>query len=226
MKRLISLFLSLTLLCGVLALPVFAESNFVDVPEDAWYAESVEYAAANDLFCGVGGQRFAPNEPMTRAMVVMVLWRHAGKPVWDYEGKTVYEFFDVKDEAWYADAVHWAHNNMIVYGVIAPTETEEGTYLYYADFLPERPVTRQELATILYRYAGYCGLSVEARAKLDDFADKAEVDGWAQNAVEWCVAEGYLRGSKEQGGLYLAPKNSATRAEVAAVLMRFCSAVG
>lgn len=218
MKRFAALLLSITLLCGVLLVPAAAveEPAFSDVPENAWYADSVAYAVENGLFFGVGEGRFAPQAQMTRAMVVAVLWRHAGRPA----DKSNVIFGDVPKDAWYADAVQWAQKNEIIYGNVMPSETADGNDFYYGWFDPERAITREELATVLYRYARYAGASTEERTSLDAYPDGNRVSEWAAKAVQWCVARGYLCGSKTADGIYLLPRESATRAQVAAMLMR------
>ena len=174
--------------------------TFADVPDGYWGAEAVAFAASRGLLQGVGGDRFDPDGVLTRAMLVTVLYRLEGQP----EGAEA-AFSDVAVEAWYASAAAWAAEAGIANGVSGGA------------FAPERSITRQELAAMLYRYAGYAGLDTSARQPLTAFADGAERAGWAEEALSWALATGLLTG--KDGGR-LDPAGNASRAEVAAVLER------
>ena len=174
--------------------------RFTDVKAGDWYHEAVDFAVTHALFNGMSDTSFEPNTPMSRAMLVTVLWRYAGQPK---EGKNT--FSDVKSGEWYAKAVAWAAENGIVTGV--------GSH----KFDPNGSVTREQMAAILYRYADGKGYETEIRADLSGFPDRAKVSAWAKDAVEWAVAAQLITGS---GGL-LDPQGSATRAQVATILMRF-----
>lgn len=174
--------------------------TLVDVPDGYWGAEAVAFAASRGLLQGVGGDRFDPDGVLTRAMLVTVLYRLEGQP----EGAEA-AFSDVAVEAWYASAAAWAAEAGIANGVSGGA------------FAPERSITRQELAAMLYRYAGYAGLDTSARQPLTAFADGAERAGWAEEALSWALATGLLTG--KDGGR-LDPAGNASRAEVAAVLER------
>ena len=174
--------------------------TFADVPDGYWGAEAVAFAASRGLLQGVGGNRFDPDGVLTRAMLVTVLYRLEGQP----EGAEA-AFSDVAVEAWYASAAAWAAEAGIANGVSGGA------------FAPERSITRQELAAMLYRYAGYAGLDTSARQPLTAFADGAERAGWAEEALSWALATGLLTG--KDGGR-LDPAGNASRAEVAAVLER------
>ncbi len=174
--------------------------GFSDVPSNAWYVDAVQYVLDNALMNGVGNGRFGSDSPMTRAMLVTVLWRYSGEP---YGGTN--HFYDVPGGQWYTEAVAWAANNGVVTGVA------EGR------FNPNGNVTREQMATILYRYAKSMGLNVSASASLSTFADGYSVSGWAADAMRWCVAEGIIGGTNGR----LMPQGNATRAQVAAILMRF-----
>ncbi len=137
---------------------------------------------------------------MTRGMLAAVLWRMAGEP--EPPENRDDPFVDVDAEQYYASAVYWARENGILYGVGQNR------------FAPEEPVTREQLATVLYRYAG----SPETAGELEGFADAGKVSSYARNAVEWAVERKILAG---KGNGVLDPRGSATRAEVAAVLMRY-----
>ncbi|MGN1306716.1 MAG: S-layer homology domain-containing protein, partial [Faecousia sp.] len=179
--------------------------NFADVAPEAWYHQEVDYAITHGLMLGMSQTTFEPETAMTRAQLVTVLWRQAGCPM--PAGSN--PFHDLT-ASWYLDAVVWAAENGIVNGV------GEGR------FDPDGVLTREQLATILYRYArDYLKLDTSARAEFDGFADGKTVSAWAKEAMQWAVAEGLIGGSDEGGRLYLAPQESATRAQVAAILMRF-----
>ena len=176
--------------------------RFTDMPApDNWAHEGIDFALSHGLFEGMSDTIFAPEGKMTRAMLVTVLWRLAGKPI---EGKLI--FGDVKEGMWYTDAVKWAAKNDIVNGV------------KYGVFAPDDLVTREQLATILHRYAG----EPEGSADLSGFADENKVGSWSRDAVSWANSVGILQGSRDSAGrLWIYPQNSATRAEVATMIMRF-----
>lgn len=173
--------------------------RFEDVPKEAWYASAVDYALGQGLMEGVGGNRFDPDGTMTRAMVVTVLWRHQGRP----EAQAG-SFADVPQGLWYSQAVSWAAEQGIVKGVDAD------------HFDPDGPITREQIGTILFRYARFCGSTTEKRGNLEDFQDGFRVSDYAREAMEWAAAEGIFRG--DQG--LLCPGEKATRAQVSALLMR------
>ncbi|MGM9524088.1 MAG: S-layer homology domain-containing protein [Faecousia sp.] len=174
--------------------------TFTDVPKDEWYVGAVEYAVQNGLMNGVGDDKFAPEGSMTRAMLVTVLWRYEGAPE---TGKN--PFTDVPNGQWYTDAVAWAAANGIVGGV--------GNN----KFDPEGKITREQMATILYRYAEKKGIDTGKRGDLSAFPDGGKVASWAKNAIQWAVAEKIINGSDGK----LLPQGDATRAQVATILMRF-----
>lgn len=179
---------------------------FVDVPGDAWYYDAVKYVNENGLMAGTSANTFAPDLTTTRGMIVTILYRLAGSP--DIEDEIWgYPFKDVDADAWYATAVYWARMNGIVAG--------------YSDelFGPDDTITREQMATILYRYAQYKGYDTTAKADLSKYADAAQVGSWATDAIRWANAEGLVSGTS---GTTLTPKGSATRSQVAVILMRFC----
>ena len=184
--------------------PEIPPADFNDVSEDAWYKGAVDYAVASGLMNGTGNKRFEPESPMTRAMLVTVLWRYAGEPA---EGENI--FSDVEDSEWYAKAVAWAAENGIVGGV--------GN----GRFEPEGEITREQMAAILYRYCNSEGIDTSKREALTAFPDGDKTSAYAQDAISWAVAEGLIAGSKVNGKLWLAPQGNATRAQVATILMRF-----
>ena len=175
---------------------------FADVAEDAWYAGAVRFVTAKELFQGTGEDTFSPDAAMTRAMLATVLYRMAGSPA----AAGASPFADVKAGAWYADAVAWASENGIVQGI--------GDGLYGTD----RPVSRQELATMLCRFAAYRGLDVTQAADLTAYADTDGISDWALDAMKWANAARLITGVTSSA---LEPAGHATRAAVATVLMRF-----
>ena len=141
---------------------------------------------------------------MTRAMLVTVLWRYAGSPA---EGSNT--FADVPDGQWYTKAVAWAAVKGVVGGV------------GFGKFDPDGSITRDQMAAILYRYAGSVQADTSKRGDFSAFADAGAVSGWAKEALSWAVAEQIIGGSTENGKLILNPAGNATRAQVSAILMRF-----
>lgn len=190
--------------------PIFANSDncpskaFTDLDAKAWYHEGVDYALTNGLMNGVGGGRFEPDGQLTRAQLVTVLYRAAGEPD---TGKQVNPFTDVADDAWYTKAVIWAANNGIVNGVAKNT------------FAPDDSITREQIATMLYRYAG---AEAAKEDKLSAFPDAAKVSDWAKEALNWAVASGLINGVADANGTAsLEPQATATRAQIATILMRW-----
>lgn len=179
-------------------------SQFSDVSANAWYTSAVQYAVEHGLMAGVGNNRFGPEEPMTRAMLVTVLWRYAGRPE---AGKN--PFTDVPAGQWYTEAVTWAAENGVVSGV--------GN----GRFAPNGNITREQMASILFRYAKLTGLDTSKRGELAGFPDEGQVSSWAREALSWAVGEGIISGTAEGGRTILKPQGNATRAQVASILMRF-----
>ncbi len=176
--------------------------TFTDVGPDDWYAEAVNYAVSNGLFLGISETEFGPSVSMSRAMLVTVLHRMAGVP-----NAGTANFADVPADAWYTQAVAWAAANSIVQGVSD------------SRFAPNVPVTREQMATILYRYANHTGVAVDGGSgSLDGFRDASAVSGYAVQAMGWAVDRGLISGVGDQR---LSPGGSATRTQVAAILQRF-----
>ena len=184
------------------------EPSFDDVLPGHWAYEAVEYVNGKGLMSGVGGGSFSPGQPTTRGMLVTILYRMEGEP--EYENTGTIRFTDVNDDAWYAKGVYWAAENGIVKGV------GDGRYL------PEGPVTREQMAAIFHRYAGYKGYDVTAQGDLSAFTDAASVGDWAREALIWAVDKGLING---MGDGTVNPRGTATRAQTAAILMRFCETV-
>ena len=171
---------------------------FTDIDQSAWYHDGVHYMIENGMMNGVGNGMFEPNGSVTRAMLVTILYRQAGSP--SVEGKTN-PFIDVKPNKYYTNAVIWAFQNGIVNGTTPTT------------FEPEEPVTREQIATILYRREG----TPEVKQDLSAFVDTDQVSNYAHAAMQWAVAEGVIKGD----GNRLNAKGDATRAEIATMLMRY-----
>lgn len=187
---------------GVTAIARFP---FTDVVAGTWYYGAAAYAYNNGLFAGMTPTTFAPNATMTRAMLVSVLWRLAGAPA----PKAPNTFVDVPDGAWYTDAVTWAAENGVVSGIGG------------SRFDPSGFVTREQTAEILYNYAHNKGYDVSARADLTAFPDAASVSGWAEEALSWANAAGLINGTVRDGQTILDPQGSASRAQVAMILMNY-----
>ena len=185
----------------------FAEAPlpFPDVTEGDWFYDAVRYAYENSLMDGVGDSLFAPNSETTRAQLVTILYRLAGEP----EPGGDSGFADVETGTWYTDAVAWAAENGIVNGTTDTT------------FAPGEDITREQLVTVLYRYAESKGYDVSASADLSGYPDAGQVQDYAQPAMAWAVAEGIVEGVDGT----LNPAGNATRAQIATILMRFCEGV-
>lgn len=205
--------LSLAILVAVTALfaqatPALAADGstyFTDVHEDDWFNADVGYAYERGILLGTDDDTFSPLEATSRGMVVTVLYRFEGKP--SPSAKST--FPDVDQDEFYADAVAWGEEVGVVAGF------DDGL------FRPNDPVTREQLAVFLQRYAEFKGYDAEAEADLSDFSDEDEVSAFAQAAVEWANANGLIRGLDDGR---LAPRSNASRAEFAAILNRFFKA--
>ena len=178
---------------------------FEDVKANDWFYANVQYVVENKLMNGVGEDKFAPNDTLTRAMLVTVLYRNAGEPA---VNKSI-PFADVDMGAWYANAVVWAKQNGIVNGV---TENE---------FAPNRNITREQIAAIMFRYAQYKGMDAVTLEENLHFTDANEISEYAVSAMNWAVGTGLMKG---KSATTLNPKDNATRAEIAAILQRFIEA--
>ncbi len=177
------------------------DTTFADVQKNDWYYESVKYVYENNLMQGTDNG-FEPNTKMTRAMLVTTLYRmHSSEKT-----EAIHNFSDVSEDSWYADAVAWAVTNNIVNGV---NETE---------FMPNQEVTREQMALMLQRYAKMQGMDVSGSSDLEIYADKNDVSDWALDAIRWANAVSLLNGTNHAT---LSPKDTATRAQVATIIMRF-----
>lgn len=180
-------------------------NSFKDLDRRQWYHEGVDFVLNRGLMNGVGKNKFEPYESMSRAMLVTVLWRLAGQPA-PVGGNP---FNDVKNGQWFTNAIIWASENSIVNGVGK------------GKFEPDENVTRQQMATIFYRYANSIGMDTSAQQDIGSFPDAGQVDSWAREALQWAVASGLITGSREGGQVYLLPNGNAERAQAATILMRF-----
>lgn len=208
MKKILQLLLLTLYICVFNTCIVYAESEwknpFEDVKEEDWFYESVKYANENNLFKGATENEFEPNSPMTRGMMITVLWRIEKEPVVNY----LMMFEDVNQEEYYAEAIRWAASEKIVQG---HSTTE---------FKPDEMLTREEMVTMLYRYAMYkeMVLSVEQEIDLTKFVDSNAISDYAKEAMKWSIGKGIIRGMSE---ISLASATLTARCEVAAVIERF-----
>lgn len=184
------------------------EFPFVDVPLDSWYYDGVSYVYENGLMTGTSATTFAPDMTTTRSMVATILWRLEGSPVVDY----AMTFTDVDSSTWYTEAVRWAASEGIITGY--------GN----GNFGPNDSITREQMATMLYRYAQYKGydVSVGENTNILSYTDFAELGEYAVAAMQWAVGAGIINGTSAST---LSPRGNATRAEVAVILMRYCKSV-
>ncbi len=205
MKKFISFLLTLAMTAGALGIAIpagAAKIVFSDVGADRWSASSIEYAVKEGYMKGVGGGLFDPEGPLTRAMVATVLWRREGSPAPTAPGG----FTDVPDGEWYTDAVAWAKETGVVKGLTMTT------------FGPDEYITREQLATMLFRFSSSAPVSVPERADLAPFADDEKVSDWADEPLEWAVEAGLINGTD---GNRLAPDGFATREQFAAIIERY-----
>ena len=180
---------------------------FLDVAEGSWYYDAVSYVYEHGLMTGTSGTAFAPDANLTRAMMATVLWAMEGSPVVNY----AMTYTDVSGGAWYAEAVRWATSEGVVSGVGDNR------------FDPDAPITREQMAVMLYAYARTQGYGVSGRADLSRYADAAAIGSWAETALEWAVAEGLISGTSDTT---LSPQGQATRAQVATILRNFHQSFG
>ena len=178
--------------------------DFADAAQAAWAGDAIAFVSSHELFQGTGEGSFSPNQPMNRAMLVTVLHRLESKP----QAGVAAQFADVAQGAYYTEAVAWASESGIVTGT-------------GAGFDPDAPISREQLATILYRYMAKQGVQAE-QGDLSAFADGGAVSPWAQEAMGYAVGAGLMTG--KEGGV-LDPQGTATRAEVAVVLQRLVEAM-
>lgn len=181
---------------AVMALEAPELGYYTDVPADAWYARAVEYAAENALINGVGNGRFDPDQATSRAMLATILWRIENEPTADSET----DLADVPDGQWYTQAIRWAASQGILTGYGS------------GRFGPNDPVSRQDMATILWRYVG------KPQASAPDFTDESDINRYAAQAVDWARANEIIRGV---GANEFHPAGFTTRAQTAVILQNF-----
>lgn len=178
---------------------------FEDLDTSAWYCEGTDYVIENGMMNGVGEKTFAPNDTTNRGMIVTILWRLEGEPKANSSA-----FADVEEGSWYEAAVNWAAEEGIVNGMNDTT------------FAPTAQITREQMATILARYAGYKDKDVSEKAELSAYTDAASVSDWAADAMGWAVASELIKGVTETT---LQPQGKATRAQVAVLMQRLCEKI-
>lgn len=181
---------------------------FIDVPAGAWYEEGVRYVYQNGLMAGTSATTFSPDVSTTRGMIATILWRLEGSPVVDF----AMDFDDVAGHSWYAEAVRWAASEGIVSG--------------YGNgkFGPDDVITREQMAAMLYRYAQIKGCDVSAGENVNilSYTDFQELSEYAIPAMQWAVGAGLISGTSEST---LGPQGSASRAQAAVILTRYCQNV-
>lgn len=207
-RRFLSVLLALCLVLGMLPGTVFAAGGrlpFTDVKTADWYYDAVQYVYEKGMMTGTGAATFSPNSTTSRGMIVTILHRLEGTP-----SAVGAAFTDVPAGQWYTDAVAWASANEIVDG--------------YGNgkFGPDDPITREQMATILYRYSRYKGYDTTVSGSLSGFSDAAKTSSYAANAMGWAVGTGLIAGMDDGT---LAPQGNATRAQAATIFMRYCENV-
>lgn len=174
---------------------------FEDVPVDTWYTGAVKYVTNRGYMSGTGDYKFSPDATVTRGMIAQILYAAEGKPT----VSGVPKFSDVKAGKWYADAVNWAASKGLVSGV--------GN----GQFMPESPITREQMVAILYKYAQMKEFDLSATADLSKYPDQAKISNWAVTAVKWGVDHGIISGTNNG----IEPQGNATRAQIAVILRGF-----
>lgn len=196
---------------GGAACPSF---RFRDVPAPSnWAHEGIDYCVRHGLMSGFDATTFSPDTVSTRAQIVMILYNLSGDTT-DYS-KYYVPFTDVKPGTWYYNAVAWGYDKDIVSGMSATT------------FAPDGLITREQMAVLLYGYTEkYAPAYLGGAASLNSFPDAASVSNWAYAAMSWAVGNGLISGIASNGADYLAPSGGATRAQIAAIMMRYCRLTG
>ena len=183
-------------------------SAFSDASPTAWYHDGVHYVLDNGIMSGMGNGLFAPNRETSRAMIAQILWNMEGRPVVNF----LMTYKDVDPEAWYAEAIRWANSEGLMDG-------------YGNDrFGPNDTMTREQLVTVMYRYAQRKGIdvSVGEDTNILSYDDAYDVSEWAASAMQWAVGSGLISGRTSST---LNPKDTATRAEIATIMMRYCTEI-
>lgn len=216
-KRMAALLLALVLCAGAAPHARAAGSleSYADLDRNAWYAPGIRFCLKNGLMNGYGNRIriFEPNKPMTRAQFVTILWRIAGEPRAGLE----MQYNDIPEGQWYTEAARWALAEDVMSGYTAAT------------FAPEDPITREQIAVLLWRFAQWLNgpIPAVADASYADYGDRGEVSAYAREAMEWACALGIITGYRDdRGEVWLMPWGNSSRAVVATMLMRFCLDLG
>lgn len=206
-RKIVSIIVTLCFLltlmpAGAFAAPKDTETPFDDVQTTDWFYDTVQYVYDEGLMAGTGDRIFSPQQTTTRGMIVTILHRMAGSPEAESQ-----DFTDVDPDAWYAPAINWS--------------IESGVGAGYGGglFGPDDAITREQMASFLYRYAELEDYDVSAVGDLDDFADASAVSDWAEDVMSWAVGADLFAGRDNN---QLAPQGLTTRAEAATILMRYC----
>ena len=186
-----------------MSLDTSKDMEFSDVGKDEWFYDAVNYVYEHKIMTGLTVDTFGPDESLTRSQFAAILYRIEEEPETVYEP----EFQDVPEGQWYTNGILWASSAEIVNGY-------NGSNLFGID----DPITREQMAVMMYRYAGYKGYDTSARAELDQFGDVGSLNDYAKEAVQWAVKEGIING---KAGNLLDPQGGAARSECAAIVMRF-----
>jgi hypothetical protein len=178
-------------------------SAFSDASPTAWYHDGVHWALENGVMQGFGGGIFKPNGAISRAQMAQILWNLEGKP----EANATLDFTDVVDGAWYVPSLRWANSVGVIIGYangkIGPNDT----------------MTREQLVTVIYRYAAMKGNAKVPEESTLEYSDAYEISSWAAEAFRWAVQADIVKGDEAKR---LAPRGTATRAEIATIMMRYC----
>ena len=197
-----ALLLSLTPAAFAIGVESKSPADFVDLDPNAWYAQAAAYTLEHGILSGTEPDTFSPEETLTRAMAVQMVYAMDGKP-----NIGSHTYGDVDPDAWYNDAVAWACSKHVMYGY------QEGR------FFPDEPITREQLSLILYNYAKLYHYNTLVRSDLSAFADGDTTSSWAEQSMSWAVASGLMTGRE---GNMLHPGSSASRAEIAQIMTNFC----
>ena len=181
----------------------FKKLPFTDIKEEAFYMNALRYMYAKGYITGTTSTTFSPNAKLSRAMLVTILWNMEGRP--KASGKN--KFPDVKNGAWYTDAIIWASTNKVVNG------NKDGS------FAPNANITRQEVAVMLANYARYKGYNTKASKDLSTFKDRDRVASWALSSVQWAIENKIINGA--ENGTKINPVNNATRAEATTMIKNY-----
>ena len=208
-QRIISLLLAILLVFSA-AMPASAATPFTDVPSTQWYAKAVDFCYVNQLMSGTSATAFHPGGFVTRAMMVQVLY-NMDAPHYTAENAAALPFTDVPAAQWYAKAVAWAYRKGITSGTSAAT------------FSPNASITREQVAAMLYNFRRTAGGTDQIDlSKLNSYSDASRVSAYAKNAVAWAIDWGLISG---MDSAHIAPKGTATRAQLAQILMKYSKAL-